>query len=144
MGSRRHPTSFRRPLRLAYNDGMEHESLEYKIILEDGADSEILGKLSALDIARAAYLQAVVKYPLRNIQLRQGARTIKRHQGEPKPEPPPDPNLRSWSAHLIGGKKMTFLGFVEAATGTAAIEAAAVLFGLDDERKKRLAVNLRR
>ncbi|MBO0753780.1 MAG: hypothetical protein J2P53_16800 [Bradyrhizobiaceae bacterium] len=61
-----------------------------------------------------------------------------------RPEPPKDPNLRSWSAHLIGGKKMQHLGYVEAVTEAAAIEAAVALFGLNDERKKRLAINLRR
>jgi hypothetical protein len=40
----------------------------------------------------------------------------------------------SWSAHLIGGKKMKLLGFVEAAT-------EMVLFSLDSERPKRLTVN---
>jgi hypothetical protein len=39
---------------------------------------------------------------------------------------------------------MMFLGFVEAATKMAAIERAVVLFSHDDERRKRLAVNLRR
>jgi len=43
-----------------------------------------------------------------------GARIVKRHDGDPKPEPPRDPNLRSWSAHLIGGTKMQLLGFAEA------------------------------
>ena len=42
------------------------------------------------------------------------------------------------------GKKMTFLGYIEAATEMAAIEKAVVLFSLDNERRKRLAVNLRR
>jgi hypothetical protein len=85
-------------------------------------------------------------YPNRNIALRQGAQVIKRHDGEPEPEPPPDPNLRSWSVHLIGGKKMEMLGFVEAVSEAAAIERAvrALHFALDDERRKRLAVNLRR
>ena len=46
------------------------------------------------------------------------------HDGEPKPEPPRDPNLRSWSAHLIGGSKMQMLGFVEAVHEAGAIEAA--------------------
>ena len=31
--------------------------------------------------------------------------------------------------HLIGGKKMTFLGYIEAATEPAAIEAVVALFG---------------
>ena len=45
---------------------------------------------------------------------------------------------------LIGGSKARFLGYVEAVTEPAAIEAAVVLFGLDAERRKRLAVNPRR
>jgi hypothetical protein len=69
---------------------------------------------------------------------------LKRHDGEPPPEPPRDPDLKSWSANLIGGKKMQHLGVAEAVTTAAAIEAAVSLPGLDDERKKRLAVNLRR
>jgi hypothetical protein len=39
--------------------------------------------------------------------LRQGARIIKQHLGEPVPAPlvkPDDPNLKRWSAHLIGGR----------------------------------------
>ena len=39
---------------------------------------------------------------------------------------------------------MQLLGFVEATAEPAAIEAAVALFGIDDERRKRLAVNLRR
>jgi hypothetical protein len=77
----------------------------------------------------------IARYPNRNIALRQGARIIKRHDGELKPEPPPDPNLRSWSAHLIGGKQMQFLGYIDAATEPAAIEVAAELFSLDAERR---------
>jgi hypothetical protein len=124
--------------------GMEHESLDYKIVMDDGPDIEVLGRLANLDIASAAYLHAIVKYPLRNVQLRQGEHIIKRHDGEPKPEPPKDPNLKSWSAHLIGGKKMQLLGFVEAVSEPAAIETAVASFGLDDQKRRRLAVNLRR
>jgi hypothetical protein len=40
-------------------------------------------------------------YPLRNVQLRQGEQVVQRHDGKPKPEPPKDPNLKKWSAHLI-------------------------------------------
>jgi hypothetical protein len=39
----------------------------------------VLGRLASLDIAGAAYLQVIVKYPLRNVQLRQGEHIIKRH-----------------------------------------------------------------
>jgi hypothetical protein len=66
--------------------------------MDDGPDTEGLGRLASLDIAGAAYLQAIVEHLLRNIQFRQGARIIKRHDGEP----PKGPNLKSWSAHLIG------------------------------------------
>jgi hypothetical protein len=44
---------------------MEHESLDYKIVTDDGLDTEVLGRLADLDIASAAYLSAIVKYPLR-------------------------------------------------------------------------------
>jgi hypothetical protein len=120
---------------------METGNLQYEIVMEDGPDAEVLGRLAHLELASAAYQAAVVKYTLRNIQLRQGAQIIKRHDGEPKPEPPRDPNLKSWSAHLIGGKKMQHLGYVEAVSEAAAIEAAVALFGLNDERRKRLAIN---
>jgi len=53
---------------------------------------------------------------------------LRRHDGEPRPEPPPDPIWRRWSAHLIGGKKMALLGFIEAVTEAAAIETAVALF----------------
>jgi hypothetical protein len=39
---------------------------------------------------------------------------------------------------------MQHLGVASAATEMAAIERAVVLFSLDDERRKRLAINLRR
>jgi hypothetical protein len=78
------------------------------------------------------------------VRLYEGEHIIKRHDGEPKPEPPKDPNLKKWSAHLIGGKKMQLLGFVEAVSELAAIETAVALFGLDDQKRRRLAVNLRR
>jgi hypothetical protein len=125
---------------------MEHESLELKIVMDDGADTEVLARIASLDIASAAYIAAVAKYPNRNVYLRHGARIIRQNLGEPAPPPPieRDPNLKSWSAHLIGGKKLHLLGYIEAATEAAAIERAVVLFSLDDERRKRLAVNLRR
>jgi hypothetical protein len=45
--------------------------------------------------------------------------------------------------HLIGGKKMQTLGWIEAVDEPAAIERAVALFSLDDARRRRLAVNLR-
>jgi hypothetical protein len=123
---------------------MEHEVLDYKIVMDDGADTEVLGRLADPEIADAAYRQAVVKYPLRTVRLCQGEQVIKRHDGETKPEPPRDPNLKKWSAHLIGGKRMELLGFVEAESEPAAIESAVASFGLDEQKRRRLAVNLRR
>jgi hypothetical protein len=142
QSARQHQRHFRRHQRLGYTQLMETEKLQYMIVMDP--DAEVLGQLAHVELANAAYQAAVVKYPLRNIQLRQGAQTIKRHDGEPRPEPPRDPNLKSWSAHLIVGKKMLRLGLVEAITEAAAIEAAVVLFSLDDQKRRRLAVNLRR
>jgi hypothetical protein len=114
---------------------MEHDSLEYKIVMDEGTGSEVLARFAHLGIAGPAYRAAVLKYPQRNVQLRHRA------------PPPPllverDPNLKSWSAHLIGGRKMQLLGYLAAVTEAAAIERAVVLYSLDD--KRRLAVNLRR
>jgi hypothetical protein len=64
---------------------MEHESLEFKIIMDDGPDTEVLARLAHLDLAGPAYRAAVFKYPTRNIALRHGARIIERHEGEPPP-----------------------------------------------------------
>jgi hypothetical protein len=91
-------------------------------------------------------MASVAKHPKRNIHLRHGARIIERHDGAPPPPPlvERDPDLKSWSAHLIWGKKMQLLGVIEAVNEAAAIERAVVLFSLDDARRKRLVVNLRR
>jgi hypothetical protein len=124
---------------------MEHERLEFKICMDDGPNTEVLARLAHLDLAGPAYRAAVLKYPNRNVYLRHGARIIERHDGEPPRAPliQRDPNLKSWSAHLIGGCKMQLLGYIEAVSEATAIERAVVLFSLDDERRKRLAVNLR-
>jgi hypothetical protein len=66
--------------------------------------------------------------------------SFKRNDAEPRPEPPRAPNARSWSVHLIGGKRIERLGVVEAADETGAIEVAAALFGLDDLQRKRLTI----
>jgi hypothetical protein len=125
---------------------VELERLEFKVVVDDtgSPDTEILARAASLDIASATYMAAVARYPNRNIALRRGAHILKQNLGEPKPEPPRDPNLKSWSVHLIGGKKMQSLGVIEAVSEAAAIERAVVLFTLDNERRKRLAVNLRR
>jgi hypothetical protein len=81
---------------------MEHESLEYKIVMTDGPDTEVLGRLAHLELTGAVYMAAIARYPNRNIALRQGARIIKRHDSEPKPQPPPDPNRQGRSPGSAG------------------------------------------
>jgi hypothetical protein len=46
---------------------MELESLEYKIVMEDERDAERLGWLAHLDMATAAYMAPIARYPERNI-----------------------------------------------------------------------------
>lgn len=122
---------------------MPYEKLEYDVVMDDGPDTEVLGRARDLDFAAAVYMAAVAKYPKRNIQLRQGERIIKKHEGDPPKPPPaqPDPNLKNWSVHLIGARKMEHYGFVLAADEQTAIEVAVGKFGLDDQKRRRLAVN---
>jgi hypothetical protein len=125
---------------------MEREQLDYTIVMENGPHTEVLGRVRDLDFGAAVYTAAVTRFPKRNIQLCLGERVIKRHDGEP-PKPPPvpvDPNMKTWSVHLIGGRKMESYGYVEAISEEAAIEAAVAKFRLDDQKRKRLAVNLTR
>jgi hypothetical protein len=61
--------------KLAYNGAMELECLEYKIVMEDRRDTEVLGRLANLHMATAAYMAAIARYPKRNITLRQGTRS---------------------------------------------------------------------
>jgi hypothetical protein len=114
---------------------MEHGSLGFKIVLDDGPEMEVPGRLASRDLAGAAYTAAVLKYHDRNIDLGQRARIIKRHLGELQPELPPDPDA---PGPLV--KKLVFFGFVEAATEIAVIERAVVLFGIGDTKRNRLAV----
>jgi hypothetical protein len=125
---------------------MGTEQLEYVIALDDGPDAEVLGRLAHLDLGAAAYMAAVARHPNRNVRLLQGEQILKRHDGEPKPEleTPTDPNLKSWSVHLIGGRKMQHLGFVQADDAESAVIVAAERFTLTAEQRKRLAVNPQR
>lgn len=52
---------------------METKKLQYQIVMDP--DAEVLGQLAHLELASAAYQAAVVKYPLRNIQLRRARRS---------------------------------------------------------------------
>jgi hypothetical protein len=47
---------------------METERLEYKIVMDDGPNSEVLGRVRDLDFGVAVYMAALTKYPNRNIQ----------------------------------------------------------------------------
>ena len=122
---------------------MEVEKLEFKIIMDDGADAVVLARLADLELGAAAFMAALAKHPARNVYLWQGARIIKQNLGEPKPETetPVDPNLKSWSVNLIGGRKMEHLGFVLAADLESAVATASEKFTLTPERRKRLMVN---
>jgi hypothetical protein len=51
---------------------METERLEYKLVMDDGPDTEVLGQVAHLEIGAAAFMAAVAKFPNRNIQLRHG------------------------------------------------------------------------
>ncbi len=124
---------------------MEHEKLEFKIVMDDGQDTEVLGRLAHLDLGAAAFMAAVARYPKKNVYLRQGARIIKQNLGEPKPEPePPDVTLPDWDVNLIRGKKADFKGTVAAKDHKSAIEVAIEHFKLSGEQVKRLVVNPRR
>jgi hypothetical protein len=100
------------------NSRMEREQLDYTIVMENGPHSEMLGRVRDLDFGAAVFTAAVAKFTKRNIQLELGERIIKRHEGElPKPKPMPvDPNLKTWSVHVIGGRKAQQLGYVQAAS----------------------------
>ncbi len=122
---------------------MERAKLEYDVVINAGPDTEVRSRVRDFDFGAAVYMAAVAKFPNRNIYLRRGAQVIKKPEGEPKPQPAPpvDPNLKSWSVHLIGGRKMQHLGFVQAADAKAAMIVAGDKFELSPERRKRLAVN---
>jgi hypothetical protein len=45
---------------------MEHERLEFKIVMADDADSEILARLAHLDIAGSAYMASIARCPKRS------------------------------------------------------------------------------
>jgi hypothetical protein len=122
---------------------METEQLEYKLLIDDGPDTEVLGRVAHLELGAAAFMAAVAKFPNRNIYLQRGARVIKKHEGEPTPQPvaPVDPKLKNWSVHLIGGKKMEHLGSVMAADAGSAMIVAGDKFELSPAKRKRLVVN---
>ena len=104
---------------------MEVEKLEYKVVMNDGPDTELLGRVRDLEFGAALFVAAVTKYPNRNVYLRHGERVIKQSLGEPKPAPPVDPKLKNRSVNLIRGKKLEHYGSVQAADEPSAADAAA-------------------
>ncbi len=124
---------------------MEHEKLEYKLVMDDGPDTQVLARLVDLELGAAAYMAAIAKHAARNVYLRQGARIIKQNLGEPKPtEPAPDPALPDWDVRIIRGSKMDFRGTVMAKDEAEARKLAIDRFQLTGEQVKRLVVNRRR
>ncbi len=61
---------------ICYNRGMEHEGLQYKVVMDDGPDTEVLGRLTHIELADAAFVAAV------RLELRHGSRDP--HQGRPR------------------------------------------------------------
>jgi hypothetical protein len=57
--------------------------LEFKIVMFDGPDTEVLGRVRDLDFGFAVFTAAIAEYPKRTIHLRQGARIIREHAGNP-------------------------------------------------------------
>jgi len=51
-------------------------TFEYKIVMDDGADTVVLALLADLELGAAAFTAAVAKYPKRNVHLRQGVHII--------------------------------------------------------------------
>jgi len=69
---------------------MPYEKLEYNVVMGDGPDSELLGRVRDLDFGDGRLHGGLAKYPNRNIRLLQGKRIIKQHDGAPSltPETP--------------------------------------------------------
>jgi hypothetical protein len=125
---------------------MEHEKLEYKVVMDDGADTVVLARLVDFELSAAAYMAAIAKHPARNVYLRQGARIIKQNLGEPNPgtETPPDPALPDWDVRIIRGSNMDFRGTVMAKDVVEAKARAIEQFKLTDQQVKRLVLSRRR
>lgn len=65
---------------------MEHEFLDYKIVMDDGPDTEVLARLAHLDVAGPVQ-GGRLKIPQAQHSAGHGARTIERHEREPPPAP---------------------------------------------------------
>ena len=91
-------------------------------------------------------MAAVSKFRRENLLLRKGALIMKRHDGAPKPEPPPkapDPDLLNWDVNLIRGSKNEFRGVVMARDYKSAVEAAIKRFQIKEWQVPRLVVTVR-
>ena len=121
---------------------MEVEKLEYKIVMDDGADTVVLARLAELELCALAYMAVLARHPARNVYLRHGGRIIKQNLGEPKPPaPPPEIRQLGWEVRIIRGSRMDFRGTVIAKNEDEAKEQAIDRFKLNSEEVKRLVVN---
>lgn len=86
------------------------ETGEYVVVLEEGPDLRVLARAERLDVAAAAYLAALSRYPRENADLRHRTRvSVQASSGTPKPEPVPDnPDLPDWDVRIIRGSRMDF------------------------------------
>lgn len=67
-----------------------------------------------------ATVASIARYPKRNVQLRQGARILTRRR-RAEGSAVRGAELKSWSAHLAGGKKMQLPGYRETDAAVAAL-----------------------
>jgi hypothetical protein len=119
------------------------DKLEYLVVIEDGLDLEVLGRLKDLDLGFVVFTTAIANNPLRNIFLRQGARIVRRHDGQPKQMEPTDPNLLDWDVNLIRGSKNDFKGIVMARDEEQAKKVAIEQFKLIAWQIERLMITKR-
>lgn len=119
----------------------ENEKLEFKVVMDDPPDTEVLARVSHLEFGFAVFTAAIAKHPNRNIDLRHGARVIRRHQpNPPSPIEPIDFSQPLWRVIILRGSKGDDRGTVRAKDEAAAREAAIKRFKLNEFEQKRLAV----
>ena len=58
---------------------MENNDLPFKIVAISGETDEVLGLVATLILAKSIYRAAVIIYPGRAIELRQGGEVIEKH-----------------------------------------------------------------
>ncbi len=122
------------------------EEGEFLIVMEEGTDTPVLARVQHYELVVPTWMAAKFKFPKENLMLRKGAQIMQRHDGAPKPAPPPeapDPNLLDWDVNLIRGKKADFKGSVMAKDHKSAITVAIEHFKLKEWEVQRLVVTVR-